>query len=99
MVSARGGSSADVCGDTGWFNGLTAEAEVSITVGDADLNGNVWLGGSAANAQIFALPAITRTRAAVFLHSNFAVSSGMFTTYVVDKIDHPLGEQINVNGV
>ena len=102
MVAARG-----VCGDTGWFNGLREDAEISITHGDADLDGNVWMGGTATDATMFGLSAITRNIAAVFLHSHIDVNEGSFTTYVVDKMSHPstmismiLGEgDINVNGV
>ena len=94
MVAARG-----VCGDTGWFNGLREDAEISVTHGDADSDGNVWMGGSATDATMFGLSAINRSKAAVFLHSHYGVNDGMFTTYVVDKVKHDTLGLIEVNGV
>ena len=100
MVSAQSLSeNAEVCGDTGWFNGLTSAADISITIGDADLDGNVWLGGTAANAQMFGLDAVTRSTAAVFLHSHYSIAAGTFTSFVVDKVNHSTLGTIDVNGV
>ena len=93
-------SRSNNCGDTGWFNGLNSDAQVTITCADVDSSLNAWMGGSSTNALAFGLNGVTEGTAAVLLTTRPDVDDGFMRSFVVDKVVNPFdGGMITVTGI